>query len=128
MMSRLVGVAAGLVLVVGLVLLRSTTMTRHTAMPPDSRLTVVAWARWRETDTGAQDLARAVSVECVVQTSETATTRGFEWRHSGRFRFSVVPALDHPDRRQLTGCLSDLRLGGFLVDVESVTVSHGGVK
>jgi hypothetical protein len=114
------------VLIGGVLFVRSTTMTVHTRMAPDSRLSVRAEARWRGNAQSAPRLAHALTIECVAETKASADVLAFRWSPDGRFRFTVAPALDEPDRRQLRGCLSDLRMSSLLVAVDGMTWTDRG--
>ena len=113
-------VIAVAVLIAAAFFVRSTTMTVHTPMPPHSRLAVRAEARWRGNPRSAPRLARALTIECVAETKARARIPSFRWHADGEFRFVVAPALDEPDRRQLRGCLSDLRMTSLLVSVHDM--------
>ncbi len=110
-------VVAVTVLIVATIFVRSTTMTVHTPMPPNSRLAVTAEARWRSNPRSAARLARALTIQCVAETKATARIPSFRWNTDGEFHFVVTPALDKPDRRQLRGCLNDLRMSSLVVTV-----------
>jgi hypothetical protein len=118
-MTRLLAfLAASLVVVVAVVGLRAATMTAHTRMPRDSHLEIEATARWRGAPEAAANRARALAYACVAESSSSAIADDFRWRADGRFTVRVTPALDDPDRRQLDGCLSDLRMPRLLVTVD----------
>jgi hypothetical protein len=121
-MNKVVVVIVIVVIAVAAVLaLRSTAMTVHTEMPPNSRLEVDATASWRgETET-APRLAEALTIQCVAETSATARVDSFTW-YGDDFTFAVQPALDEPDRKQLKGCLSDLRMPRLIVGVDRMVV------
>jgi hypothetical protein len=107
--------------VVGVLALRDTAMTVHEEMPPDSHLEVEATARWRGEAENAPRLAEALAMQCVAETSATARVDAFTW-HGEEFTFIVQPALDEPDRKQLKGCLSDLRMPRLIVGVDRMVV------
>jgi hypothetical protein len=114
----LVGVVLVAAAVGGVVALRSTSMTVHTRMPPESRLLVEATARSRHAESTARPLTRALVLACVAETSPRREVRAFTWRPPRSVAFTVVPSLDDPDQRQLRGCLSDLRMPRLLVSVD----------
>ncbi len=117
-MSRvLVGLAVVAAAIGAIVALRSTSMTVHTKMPADSHLVVEATARWRSARPSAPRLARALTIQCVAETSAHTGMRDFAW-HGGSFSFEVAPSLDEADRRQLKGCLSDLRMPKLIISVD----------
>jgi hypothetical protein len=116
---------AGLVvvaLVVGVVAMREALETRHEVMPPRSRLVVDASASVRGPRENAPSLARGLVASCIAEAAAEAEVVRFTWRGAGRFRFVTRPALDEPDRRQLHGCLEDLRVPRLLVSVHGMAV------
>lgn len=110
-------VAAALLTLV--VVLRRVAMTVHAPTPPGSYLVVDASADWNGPDSAAPNLARALAVGCVTETRGRATVHRFVWHADGRFRFRVEPSFDEPDRRQLRGCMSDLRMPRLIVSVQA---------
>lgn len=130
-MTRLLAFVVGSAVVVAVVVgLRAATMTSHTAMPSDWRLTVAATARWKDSDTAAADRTRALAFACVAESSSNAVVDDFRWHADGDFTVVVAPALDGPDRRQLHGCLSDIRMPRLLVTVHRMDVddARGGAR
>jgi hypothetical protein len=122
-MRRLVaGVVVVAVVVGGILLLRSETMTVHTEMGRDSRLVVEGSARSRNAADRAETLTRALVSQCVAETADASVVDAFTWHDDGDYSAVVVPALDEPDRRQLDGCLSDLRMPRLLVSVDEMRV------
>lgn len=121
-MIRVAGAVVLLAAVVaGVLVLRETTETRHTAMPGDSTLVVEASARVR----GPADrrvLATAQVEVCVVEARTSARIVELAVGDDGDVRFVVRPAFDKPDRRQLRGCIEDLRLPGLIMDVRGMQV------
>jgi hypothetical protein len=123
-MTRVVvALVAAVLTVVVVITLRNTAMTVHTKMPADSKLLVHAHARWRGERVVAANRAQALAIQCTTETSDRALAADFQW-DEGRFTFEVLPALDEPDRRQLKGCLSDLRMPLLIVDVERMQVQR----
>jgi hypothetical protein len=117
--NRVLVVIALVVAAVGaVVVLRNTTMTVHTRMPADSSLVVEATARSRDAGASAPALTRALVTSCVAETSHRRAVQDYRWRPPRSVTFTVAPALDEPDRRQLHGCLSDLRVPRLLVSVD----------
>ena len=117
-MSRvLVGLAVVAAAIGAIVALRSTSMTVHTKMPADSYLVVEATARWRSAPSSAPRLARALTIQCVAETSAHTGMRHFVW-NDGQFSFEVAPSLDEADRRQFKGCISDLRMPKLIIAVD----------
>jgi hypothetical protein len=115
----------GLVIValaVGVIVMREALETRHEVMPARSHLVVDASASVRGPRENASSLARGLVAACTVEAATEAQVVRFTWRGQGRFRFVTRPALDEPDRRQLRGCLEDLRVPRLLVSVDDMTV------
>jgi hypothetical protein len=112
-------VTIAVAVVVGVLALRNNAMTVHTDMPAGSRLIVDANARWKGERESAPRLAQALVVQCVTETATHVTPVSFDW-HGGDFTFEIRPALDEPDRRQLKGCLSDLRMPRLIVAVDEM--------
>jgi hypothetical protein len=121
----MIRVAVAGVLVIALVLavgcLREEIETRHEAMPPESRLVVEATARVRGSRAHAPALARGLVSACLVEAAANSDLASFEWGEQEQFRFIARPSLDEPDRRQLRGCLEDLRIPRLLVSVDHMS-------
>jgi hypothetical protein len=113
-LAMVVAIGIGIVIVVAL---RDTSMTVHTPMPRESKLVVHASASWRGHSRTAPNLSRALAIQCVAETSGAVTVQDFEWEVDGDFTFETVPSLDEADRRQLRGCLGDLRMPTLIVSV-----------
>jgi hypothetical protein len=115
---------AGLVviaLVLGIGFMREQLETRHQTMPPGSRLVVDATADVRGAREHAPALARGLVSACLVEAAASSDVTSFEFEGDERFRFIAQPALDEPDRRQLLGCLEDIRVPRLLVSVNKMT-------
>ena len=92
-------------------------------MPPDSQLVVDASARASaDRAVSAPALARGLVSSCLVESARESEVLSFDSPDDERFRFVARPALDEPDRRQLRGCLEDLRVPRLIVDVHSMSV------
>ena len=63
-------------------------------------------------------MSRALSTVCVTEASGRAKPQDFEWSGRGTSKFVVAPSLGEADRRQLEGCLSDLRMPKLIVSVQ----------
>jgi hypothetical protein len=109
-------------LVAGVVAMREALETRHEVMPLRSQLVVDGSASVRGPREHAPSLARGLVAACMVEAATEAQVVRFTWRGAGRFRFVTRPALDEPDRRQLRGCLEDLRVPRLLVSVHDMAV------
>jgi hypothetical protein len=111
-------------MVVGVLAMREALETRHEVMPPGSHLVVDASASVRGPREHAPSLARGLVAACVVEAATESQVVRFTWQGQGRFRFVTRPALDEPDRRQLRGCLEDLRVPRLLVSVHDMAVER----
>ena len=111
-------------MVVGVLAMREALETRHEVMPPGSHLVVDATASVRGPREHAPSLARGLVAACAVEAATDSQVVRFTWQGRGRFRFVTRPALDEPDRRQLRGCLEDLRVPRLLVSVHDMTVER----
>jgi hypothetical protein len=118
----LVGGLVVALLVAGVLAMREALETRHEVMPPGSHLVVDASASVRGPAEHAPSMARGLVAACIVEAATEAEVVEFGWQGRGRFRFVTQPALDEPDRRQLNGCLEDLRVPRLLVSVHDMTV------
>lgn len=120
----LVGGLVVIGLAVAVFTMRERLETRHEVMPPDSRLVVDGTAEVRGPLARAPMMARGLVAACLVEAAAESDLTGFTWRGHGRFRFVARPALDEPDRRQLHGCLEDLRVPRLLVAVDGMRVDR----
>jgi len=102
---------------VGVGFMRERLETRPEKMPPGSTLVIDATARVRGPKEHAPSLARGLLSACLVEAAAGSEVSSFHWGKRERFRFVVRPALDQPDRRQLHGCLEDLRVPHLIVAV-----------
>jgi hypothetical protein len=112
---------AGIVVIalaLGVSFMREELETRHEVMPPGSRLVVDATAQVRGSPAHAEALARGLVSACLVETAPGFDLTSFEWGQHEQFRFTTRPSLDDPDRRQLRGCLEDLRIPRLLVSID----------
>lgn len=116
-----------LVATAAIVGLREATMSRHTPSPPDSRTDVVVRASTHKADSGASrtELTEAMIAVCRLQVH--AEPVGIMHRVDDRvYAFSLRPALDDSDRRQLAGCLQDARVDHVLLNVLAMTNHPSG--
>jgi hypothetical protein len=58
-------------------------------------------------------------VACQLEVRSNVLPDSIETIDDGRFRFVMRPGLDDSDRRQLIGCLQDLRIDNVLANVVS---------
>jgi hypothetical protein len=113
---------------VGVIVMREALETRHEVMPPGSHLVVDASASVRGPREHAPSLARGLVAACIVEAATDSQVVRFTWQGEGRFRFVTRPALDEPDRRQLRGCLEDLRVPRLLVSVHEMAVDRASAS
>jgi hypothetical protein len=115
----LVLAAVVVALIAVVIVLRETTMTRHEAVPPDSRLVVefTVSSRGVDEDRAAQ-LTDAAFRACALQTAGgiVATLERVGDRYVGVLR----PTLDDPNQRQFRGCLQDIRVQHLLLNVKEM--------
>jgi hypothetical protein len=107
-------------LVLGVGFMREQLETRHEPMPPGSRLIVDATADVRGSRAHAPALARGLVNTCLVEAAADSDVTSFRFGARERFQFVARPALDKPDRRQLRGCLEDIRVPRLLVSVDGM--------
>lgn len=92
---------------IGLVVLRETTMSRHADGDPDSRTRVVLEGSTNHSGVDPSDRVLALFRLCELEVHGDLVDGGVERLGERRFSFTMAPALDRTDRRQLHGCLED---------------------
>ena len=124
MKSRLIqagvlAVAAGGVFIGGASLM-DHTMSRHEDVRPDSELVVELTIATRSgVEAGNEEIAEALVVACQLEVRSNVVPDSIETIEDGRYQFVMRPGLDDSDRRQLIGCLQDLRIDNVLANVVS---------
>ena len=113
-MNRGVATAvAAVVIVVGVVVLRERTMTRHEPPVPGTATEVVVSAATRNAEPAATttELTSALVLSCRLEV-DAEPIGDLERLSTGDHRYRLVlgPALDEFDERQLHGCLEDARM------------------
>ena len=104
----------------GVVQLAEATMTRHEAVPAESRMAVEVAAHTKgHTLFSRLQMTRSLFMACRLQTNTAVLGEEFEVLQDS-FRFVIQPALDDSDRRQLHGCLEDARIDQLQVEVVSI--------
>ena len=105
---------------VGGTTLMDATMTRHDDVEAGSTLEVELTISMRS---GAEaregDIAEALVVMCQLEV-RGGVVDDLETVGHGHYRFVMTPGLDEADRRQLTGCLQDMRIDHVLANVVSM--------
>lgn len=121
--------AAALAVVVaaaaGVLLLRGELMTVHRPSAPGSVTEVVLVARTQRSPAVLAGLTGGLVESCRVLVHASAVSTPLREVAPGRFTYRLTPALDEFDRRELKGCLQDLRQEGVLVDVQRMRSTGG---
>lgn len=124
MRPRLVQAGLGAALAAGVFfggrVLIDETMTRHDQVSSGSMLEVTLTVATRS---GAEESSRncvgLVSM-CQLEVRADVMPDSLVLVGESRYRFRLRPTLDEADRRQLTGCLQDLRVDHALANVVSL--------
>ena len=120
-MSRSVaGMVAAVVVVVGVVLLREQTMTRHQPGVPGTATEVIVSAATRNNEPASTvaELTQALVSTCRLEVdAEPVSDLERLSRGDHRYRLMLAPALDEFDERQLHGCLEDARINHLQLKV-----------
>jgi hypothetical protein len=117
------GVAAALALT-GVLLLRVELMTVEVEQPEGSYTDVVVSAAVREDPEVREEMVRGLVSTCRLLVNADVVAESFLTVEPGVFAFRLRPGLDEFDRRELRGCLSDLRVQHLRAEVrhlETVT-------
>lgn len=101
-------------------LLRAETMTVNVEQPAGSRTDFVVEARTRSDTRHLHEMTRGLVSVCRLLVNSDLVERSFHLRPDGVFTFSLEPALDKFDLREMRGCLQDTRVRHLLVEVRSV--------
>lgn len=99
------------------------TLTRHSEMDPGSRMALTVRAeRQSSAEHDEQELVEAVVAICQLEVGGIADPDSLRLVDDERDIYEVVfePALDAADRRQLKGCIQDVRVDHFLASVVSM--------
>jgi len=106
--------------------LMDATMTRHDDVEAGSRLEVeLSISMHTGAEASEAEIAEALVVVCQLEVSGGGSTDDLEPMGDGNYRFVMTPGLDEADRRQLTGCLQDLRIDNVLANVVSMRQTDG---
>jgi hypothetical protein len=96
------------------------TMSRHHDVPPDSELVVELTIATRSgVEAGNEEIAEALVVACQLEVRSNVVPDSIETIGDSHYQFVMRPGLDESDRRQLIGCLQDLRIDNVLANVVS---------
>jgi hypothetical protein len=122
-----VGLLVVAVGIVALLLLRGELMTVEVSQPEGSYTdVVVAASTVREDPALQEEMTRGLVSACRLLVNADVVEDSFVQRSEGVFAFRLRPGLDEFDRRELEGCLRDLRVQHLLLDVRELrTVTPG---
>ena len=97
------------------------TLSRHQDVPPGSELVVeLKIATHSGAEAGKEEIAEALIVACQLEVRGSVRPDTIQTIVEGHYRFVMRPGLDESDRRQLVGCLQDMRIDNVLGDVVSM--------
>lgn len=107
----LAGTAVAVALAAAVIVLRETTMSRHVSTPAGSTTEIVVRARTSHAQRQAteEELTTALVLTCRLHV-DSGLVGGISRVGDHTYSFVVTPALDESDRRQLHGCLEDMRI------------------
>ncbi|HEV2810574.1 MAG TPA: hypothetical protein VGV93_09300 [Acidimicrobiales bacterium] len=129
-MSRsLGGMVAAVVVVVGVVLLREQTMTRHQPGVPGTATEVIVSAATRNAEPASTvtELTQALVSTCRLEVdAEPISELERLSSKDRRYRLVLAPALDEFDERQLHGCLEDARINHLQLKVTRLRAISSG--
>jgi hypothetical protein len=120
MSSRVATAVSIVVVIIGVVVLREQTMTRHEPGVAGTATEVVVSATTRNaepTTTNAELTAALVSICRVEVEAEPVSDLERVPAEDHRYRLVLAPALDEFDQRQLHGCLEDAAISHLQVKV-----------
>lgn len=129
-MSRNVaGIVAAVAVVVGVVLLREQTMTRHQPGVPGTATEVIVSAATRNNEAASTvtELTHALVSTCRLEVdAEPISELERLSSEDHRYRLVLAPALDEFDERQLHGCLEDARINHLQLKVTRLRAISSG--
>jgi hypothetical protein len=111
----------------GVLLLRNELMTVEVEQPEGSFTHVVVRAATvREDPAVREEMTRGLVSACRLLVNADVVEHSFESVGEEVFTFRLRPGLDEFERRELRGCLSDLRVQHLMLDVSELrTVTPG---
>ncbi|SOC50050.1 hypothetical protein SAMN05660748_2788 [Blastococcus aggregatus] len=122
MKRAVVGLLAAALAVVGVLLLRAELMTVEVPQPAGSYTDVVVRASTvREDPAVTEEMTRGLVSTCRLLVDADVVEDTFLPLGGTDFGFRLRPGLDEFERRELRGCLSDLRVQHLLLDVRRLT-------
>ena len=120
---------AALVVLVGVVLLREQTMTRHQPGVPGTATEVIVTAASRNNEPASTvtELTQALVSTCRLEVdAEPASDLERLSSEHHRYLLVLAPALDEFDQRQLHGCLEDARINHLQLKVTQLRAISSG--
>ncbi|MGY1634426.1 hypothetical protein ACI784_22230 [Geodermatophilus sp. SYSU D01186] len=128
MRRLLVALTVIVLTVAGLLALRAELMTVEVEQPAGSYTDVVVATRVvREDPDVRASMTAGLIGTCRLLVNAAVIEQSFRTTGDGVFAFRLRPGLDEFDRRELRGCLSDLRVQHLRVDVRHLeTVTPAG--
>ncbi len=130
MRRLLIGLVGTTLAVTGFLALRAELMTVEVEQPEGSYTDVVVATRVvREDPDVRASMTHGLVGTCRLLVNADVVEQSFRTVSDGVFAFRLRPGLDEFDRRELRGCLSDLRVQHLRVDVrrlETVTPADDG--
>lgn len=108
--------------VAGTVVLRETTMTRHTPVDPTSEMELVLHASSNVPGADLDEMVEALFATCQLQVATDPLGRPTDLG-ADTYLLGMRPALDESDQRQLVGCLEDAVLDRLQASVLSIGVA-----
>jgi hypothetical protein len=123
--TRVIQLAVAVVLIAAFFaggnMLRNETLTRHDKVDPRSTLRVEMTVAARGAEAEEASLALSLISLCQVEVAAGLVPGSFSPEGPHRYAFVMTPSLDDADRKQLHGCLQDMRLDHFLAHVVDMT-------
>ena len=118
-MSRNVAAAvAAMLVVIGVLVLRERTMSRHEPRVPGTATEIVVEAATNAGAAATTEFTRALVGICRLEVDAELVSepeRVSDQHH--RYRLVLAPALDEFDERQIHGCLEDARVNHLQLEV-----------
>ena len=115
-----VGVAAGVLA------LRAELMTVEEPDQAGSYTDVSIAATTREDPSLLREMTLSLVSTCRHLANADVAAQSFVEQEPGRYAFRLRPGLDEFERRELRGCLEDLRVQHLLLEVSSIETLHAG--
>ena len=122
MKRAVIGVVVVALAAVGVLLLRAELMTVEVSQPERSYTDVVVAASIvREDPAVREEMTRGLVSTCRLLVNADVAEDSFVERSEGVFAFRLRPGLDEFERREIRGCLHDLRVQHLMLEVRRLT-------